>query len=119
MKRGLIIVAVCMVWSLAAVPQSCAAEWGTSRQMFGKFGRGTVNFFTGWVEVPKKSRETMAASGPFIGLTWGVVRGIGYGAVRTAAGLYEMVTFPFPAPPYYEAIVYPEYVFESEAIEQE
>ncbi|MBI4355454.1 MAG: exosortase system-associated protein, TIGR04073 family [Candidatus Omnitrophica bacterium] len=115
MKRCLVVVTVtvaAVAWM--AVPRSEAAEWGTSGQIFGKLGRGAVNLVTGWVEVPKKSRETMETSGPFIGLTWGVLRGIGYGAVRTAAGLYEVVTFPFPAPPQYEAIVYPEYVFESE-----
>ena len=75
--------------------------------------RGVVNTTTGWVEIPKRVRETGEASGYTAGLTWGLLRGLGYGFVRTAAGLYELFTFPFPAPAGYIPVMQPEYVFTS------
>ena len=76
-----------------------------------KLGRGAVNTVTGWVEVPKRIHETSQRSGPWAGLTWGLLRGLGYGFIRTAGGVYEVVTFPFPAPPGYRPVMRPEYVF--------
>ena len=80
---------------------------------FSKLGRGAVNTLTGWVEVPKRVHETAQRSGPWVGITWGLLRGLGYGFIRTAGGLYEAVTFPFPAPPGYRSVIQPEYVFTS------
>ena len=76
-----------------------------------KLGRGAVNFATGWVEIPKRISETSRDQGAAAGWTWGLLRGLGYGFVRTAAGVYEMFTFPFPAPPDYAPVIQPEYVF--------
>lgn len=77
-----------------------------------KLGRGCVNIVTGWVEIPKRVTETSQNQGTAAGLTWGLARGLGYGFVRTIAGFYELLTFPFPAPSDYESIIQPEYVFE-------
>ena len=76
-----------------------------------KFVRGLVNTTTGWFEIPKQIGEVTHESGAASGLTWGLIRGLGYGFVRTAAGLYDVVTFPFPAPPDYAPLMQPEYVF--------
>ncbi|MBI3320237.1 MAG: exosortase system-associated protein, TIGR04073 family, partial [Candidatus Omnitrophica bacterium] len=57
---------------------------------------------------------TSTASGVGVGLTWGVLRGMGHGFVRTVGGLYEVVTFLFPAPPDYQPIMRPRYVFTCE-----
>ena len=87
---------------------AAAAETGTA---FAKLTRGAVNLVTGWVEVPKRILETSDQSGYFAGFTWGLLRGLGYGFVRTAAGGYEILTFPVAAPPDYEPVIQPEYVF--------
>jgi len=84
---------------------------------FAKLTRGTINTVTGWVEVPKRIHETSQSSGNAAGFTWGLLRGLGYGFIRTAAGLYEFFTFPFPAPPNYESVIQPEYVFSAEGTE--
>ena len=76
-----------------------------------KLVRGAANVVTGWVEIPKRIYETSQRSDPFAGFTWGLVRGLGRGFVRTAGGAYEVITFPFPAPPHYRPIIQPEYVF--------
>ena len=90
------------------------ADENASGSALVKLTRGAVNTITGWVEIPKRVHETTEASGWGTGLTWGLLRGFGYGFVRTAAGLYEVVTFPFPAPPDYESVIQPEYVFTDE-----
>ena len=84
------------------------------RKAMMKLGRGLINLITGWVELPKRMDETSKRSGLGTGLTWGLLRGLGHGFVRTAGGAYEVVTFPFPAPPDYQPIMRPEYVFTDE-----
>lgn len=81
---------------------------------FGKLARGFTNLVTGWVEIPKRIQETTGTSGAFAGWTWGIIRGIGYGFVRTAGGAYETVTFPFPAPSEYQPIIRPTFVFSAD-----
>ena len=105
-----------MVWcvvilfvSLAFHPSSAHAGGAVN-----KLGRGAVNLLTGWVEIPKRIAETSSAQGAMSGWTWGLLRGLGYGFIRTASGLYELVTFPFPAPPDYAPVMTPEYVFSDE-----
>ena len=88
-----------------------AAEPMDAGKAFWKLTRGVVNVFTGWVEIPKRIHETSQRSGTASGFTWGLLRGFGYGFIRTAAGFYETFTFPFPAPPGYEPVIQPEYVF--------
>ena len=102
--RGLLVAALV---GLAPGPAH-AAESGKA---FTKLTRGLVNLVTGWVEIPKRVMETSQQSGYWTGFTWGIVRGIGYAFVRTAAGGYELVTFPFPAPQNYEPVIQPEFVF--------
>ena len=77
-----------------------------------KLGRGFVNIVTGWVEIPKRIHETSQDQGTAAGLTWGLLRGIGHGFVRTVAGFYEVLTFPVPAPAGYEPVIQPPYVFD-------
>ena len=74
--------------------------------------RGAINVLTGWVEVPKNIGELKNQAGWGAALTWGFARGIGYGFVRTVAGAYEVLTFPFPAPPGYQPVMQPEFVFD-------
>ena len=87
------------------------AESMDGAKAFKKLTRGAANTITGWVEIPKRIQETMQRSGAASGFTWGLLRGFGYGFIRTVAGLYEVVTFPFPAPPGYVSVIEPEYIF--------
>ena len=106
-----LILALC-AWS---VPASAAVAMD-GKKGFTKLSRGVVNVLTGWVEIPKRVMETSQLSGPAAGFTWGILRGLGHGFIRTAAGLYETATFPFPAPPNYAPILEPEYVFTTETV---
>lgn len=82
---------------------------------FSKLTRGLINTVTGWVEIPKRIHETSQRSGPFAGFTWGLLRGLGYGFIRTVGGVYETVTFPVAAPPGYRPVMQPEFVFMSDS----
>ncbi|MFA5148076.1 MAG: exosortase system-associated protein, TIGR04073 family [Candidatus Omnitrophota bacterium] len=79
-----------------------------------KLGRGVVNTFTGWLEIPKGIVDESKANNVFTGLTVGTIKGLGLGLVRTGAGIYEAITFPFPIPEGYEPIVKPEFVYSAE-----
>lgn len=87
------------------------SEVDTLRGIGVKLVRGVANVATGWVEIPKQISLTWQESGPGPGSSWGLLKGIGYAAVRTAVGAYEVVTFPAPLPDGYRPILEPEYVF--------
>ena len=102
--------------AVLSVASAAYAEPMDSGKAVTKLARGAVNVFTGWVEIPKRISETSQTSGTAAGLTWGLLRGLGYGFIRTAAGFYELFTFPFPAPPNYEPVIQPPYVFSIEPL---
>lgn len=76
-----------------------------------KLARGLVNIATGWVELPKNIYDTTVEDNLFAGLTVGLVKGVGMTIVRTGAGVYELVTFPFPIPEDFAPVLEPEFVF--------
>ena len=113
MRSSVIMGRVVVVCALLVLPAVARAEPMSAGGGFKKFTRGLVNTATGWVEVPMRIHETSQDAGPAAGFTWGLMRGLGHGFIRTAAGLYEVITCPFPAPPNYEPVIKPEYVFTS------
>ncbi len=108
--RHTVVIGLLVGLSLVSFTPTASAQMEAGKA-FNKLTRGFVNVVTGWVEVPKRVYETSQISGAMAGFTWGILRGLGHGFVRTAAGFYELFTFPFPAPPDYESVIQPEYVF--------
>ena len=104
MKKGLVI-AMVMVMVLALATASYAQDPAK------KLGRGLANILTGWIELPKNIYDTSVEDKPLAGLTIGLAKGIGMTIVRTGAGIYEVVTFPFPIPEDYGPVLEPEFVF--------
>lgn len=104
MKKGLIIcIAVLMILSMA---NACYAQDAAK-----KLGRGLGNVLTGWIELPKNIYDTSVEDNVLSGLTIGLAKGVGMTIVRTGAGVYETVTFPFPIPEGYNPVIEPEFVF--------
>ncbi|MEE9500136.1 MAG: exosortase system-associated protein, TIGR04073 family [Candidatus Omnitrophota bacterium] len=104
MKKGIIVcVALLMIFSLTT---TCFAQ-----DMGKKLARGFVNIITGWVELPKNIYDASVEDNLFSGLTVGLVKGVGMAIVRTGAGVYETITFPFPIPEDFAPVLEPEYVF--------
>ena len=104
MKKGIIVcIALLMIFSLAT---TCFAQ-----DPGKKLVRGVANVLTGWVELPKNIYDTSVEENIFSGLTIGLAKGLGMGIVRTGAGIYEVITFPFPIPEDYAPVLEPEFVF--------
>ena len=105
MKYKGLIIAVVMVMVLAMATASYAQDPAK------KLGRGLANILTGWIELPKNIYDTSVEDNPLAGLTIGLAKGVGMTIVRTGAGIYEVVTFPFPIPEDYGPVLEPEFVF--------
>lgn len=105
--KGLIIVVVMLM--VVAIASSSYAQDPAK-----KLGRGLANILTGWVELPKNIYDVSVEDNPLAGLTIGLAKGIGMTIVRTGAGIYEVVTFPFPIPEDYGPVLEPEFVFSEE-----
>src|SRR3990167_5427962 len=115
-KQGIIVGTLAFALFALSRPNPALAQTMDAGKAMTKLGRGCLNIVTGWVEIPKRVQETSQKSGPAAGFTLGLLRGIGYGFVRTAAGFYELFTFPFPAPPEYEPVIEPEFVFSAQSM---
>lgn len=74
-----------------------------------KLGRGLANLTTGVIVLPAKVIETTRAHGPFVGATWGLVKGLGWVVATETIGLFEFVTCPFETPPDFKPILQPEF----------
>lgn len=112
MKKALAGMLSAVVLCGAAAP--AYADNGTLGRMGTKLLRGGINLLTGWIEVPKQAYQVGQNDGALRGWTIGILKGLGIGFVRTAGGLYEAVTFPFPAPPDYAPIMQPPFAFSTE-----
>ncbi len=112
-KRFLVLLLVAGVASggIAGPAWALGAELDTARGAAVKLLRGVVNAATGWVEIPKQMSVVWQESGPGPGMSWGLIKGIGFAAARSVVGGYEIATFPMPIPDGYRPIMQPEYVF--------
>jgi putative exosortase-associated protein (TIGR04073 family) len=107
------ILLVCLVITAMAV----AATQCYAQNPGKKIGRGLANIFSGWIELPKNIYETSVEENVLSGITMGLAKGVGMTIVRTGAGVYETVTFPFPIPEDYQPVLEPEFVFSEESSE--
>ena len=78
-----------------------------------KLGRGAANVAFGWLDFFKGIDTVTKENNLAAGLTWGAIYGLGMFVTRTAAGAYEVVTFPLPIPPDYKPLVKPEFILDS------
>jgi putative exosortase-associated protein (TIGR04073 family) len=74
-----------------------------------KLGRGLANMTLGVIVVPAKVIETTRAQGPFLGVTWGLAKGLGWMVATEAVGVFEFLTCPFETPPDFKPILDPEF----------
>ncbi len=64
---------------------------------------GSIIFLAGQIV------RTTRASGPFVGATWGLVKGVGMFVATEIVGVFEVLTSPFETPPGFKPILKPEY----------
>jgi len=79
-------------------------------KMLHKLGRGVTNVVTCWVEWPRNIAIEWDKTDPVTGFILGTVKGVGWGFARLSTGVYDVVTFPFPVPENYVAMLEPEFV---------
>lgn len=95
---------VLLVFALVAMAGQAGADSSPR-----KLGRGLANLTTGVIVLPAKVIETTRAHGPFVGATWGLVKGLGWVVATETIGLFELVTCPFETPPDFKPILQPEF----------
>jgi putative exosortase-associated protein (TIGR04073 family) len=61
-----------------------------------KLGRGISNVLFGWAELPHQVAKVNDDEGNSAAAGYGVVRGLGRSGLRTAAGIFELLTWPIP-----------------------
>lgn len=92
--------------SLVVCPALARADAAT------KLSRGVNNTLFGWFEIINEIGNESDQHGFWIGLPSGLFRGTTFMAGRMLAGVYEIVTFPFPnGSQGYAPVVLPESVF--------
>lgn len=107
MKNAIIVILVSL--SILAMTASGYCEDNALK----KLGRGMCNLGTCWMEAIEQPSRLNNSDGPFAGLTYGVLKGLGMTVVRAVVGAYEIVTFPIPLPENYKPILQdPEFFFE-------
>ncbi|MGZ5050891.1 MAG: exosortase system-associated protein, TIGR04073 family [Methylobacter sp.] len=70
-----------------------------------KAGQGLANAATGFVEIPKNIINISHEQNAFVGMSWGLLRGVMQTVSRTTVGAVELITSPIPSddfitPPY-------------------
>ena len=109
MKHGAIrwiVAGLVFVCWYVTTPCSLAGNNNAGR----KLGRGVANTLLGIVEIPDQIVQVSREHGGGAGATWGVIKGIGRFFEREGVGIYEIITFPIPAPRGYEPIMQPEFL---------
>lgn len=109
MKVAKILFVACIIIAMIGIATQSYAQDPAK-----KLGRGLANIVTGWVELPKNIYDTSVEENILSGLTMGLAKGVGMTIVRTGAGVYETVTFPFPIPEDYQPVLEPEFVLSGE-----
>jgi len=96
------IISLCLVL-ITALPALVHAD------AFEKLGRGATNTVLGWTEVfiepGKRFDKNHNVAEGMTGVGVGIVKGL----TRTMAGVYEVISFPFPVPEDYDSIIEPEF----------
>lgn len=96
---------LCLLGGLAGGPSPAEARDSPAR----KLGRGFANLGLGVMTLPAEVVETGRRHGPFVGATWGLVKGVTLTAVTEVVGVWEILTAPYPFPPEFKPILSPEF----------
>lgn len=104
----LVIVAATLGLAMSGYAQEPAAA--QDHNAGTKLAQGVVNGVTFPIEFPKQIYLTTKSDNILSGLTFGMAKGICYGLLRLASGVYDTVTCVIP--PYGKVQMEPKYVFE-------
>ena len=94
MKKNKILAACVLSGALMTVPSVHAESY--IQGFSNKVSQGLANIAFGFVELPKNVINISNEQSIFVGMTWGVIRGVGHSVGRTLVGVGELVTSPIP-----------------------
>ncbi len=117
MKKIALSVFFCTVLAAPALAADVSPLGTTTDVDYGtgasrKLGRGVANVALGWLDIFKGVEDVGEENNFIAAVTWGPLFGAGKAVGRTLAGVYEVATFPFPAPTNFDPVVYPEFVLD-------
>jgi putative exosortase-associated protein (TIGR04073 family) len=99
----------CLFFSfLLSAESAFATEQNYSSQLGSKVSQGLANVTTGFIEIPKNIVNISHEQNFFVGMTWGLLRGVWEGVNRTAVGAVELISSPIPTTDF----LMPSYVWE-------
>lgn len=106
------ICALVLVLLLAVSVMAFAADQAAAKDQNAgtKLIRGATNLGLCWLEPVKQAYLVSKEQNAYIGLTYGIIKGLGVGAFRLVDGVFETVTCVIP--PYDKILVEPELIFE-------
>jgi len=95
MKNNKFLAACVLTGALMTAQSAHAESYFTG---FGnKLSQGISNMATGFIEIPKNVINISSEQNMFVGLSWGLLRGVGHGVSRTLVGAAEFITSPIPS----------------------
>jgi putative exosortase-associated protein (TIGR04073 family) len=112
MKKFVIALGCMFLLSFSASVEAAGDDPPSGHNALRKLGRGLANILFGFTEVPNQYSKTQANHSGAAAVTYGLGKGIGRWFWRECIGVYEVVTFPFPAPAGYKPIMAPEFPLE-------
>lgn len=108
MKKLALFLAVALLLS-GAYAEAAVAEKMSADKAFTKLSRGVTNVATSPGELINQIPAAMEQSPDYLtGFIKSAWRGTGYALLRASAGIYDVVTFPFPGPTNYKPVMKPE-----------
>lgn len=94
MNKNKILAACVLSGALMAAPTAHAESY--IKGFSDKVSQGLANITFGFVEIPKNIINISNDHNIFVGMTWGLLRGVGHTVGRTLVGTAELVTSPIP-----------------------
>ncbi|MDD2758703.1 MAG: exosortase system-associated protein, TIGR04073 family [Methylomonas sp.] len=94
MIKNKILAACVLSGALIAAPTAQAESY--IKGFSDKVSQGLANIAFGFVEIPKNVINISSEQNIFVGMTWGILRGVGHTVGRTLVGTAELVTSPIP-----------------------
>ena len=86
---GTFVIMCALLLTFASICYAESSAWH-------RFARGFKNCASGWMEFPTNIYETSKEYNPFVGITYGSVKGALKTAHRTGIGVYDVGTFFVP-----------------------
>lgn len=115
MKKLVLFLAVTWMFSNGYAEAGVVEKMNSNKALL-KFSRGVTNVATSPGEFVTQIPTAMEQSPDYLtGFIASIGRGIGYALLRAGAGIYDMVTFPFPGATDYKPIMKPETIFQKAA----